>query len=268
MTRVCALAGVVLFAIPAMGASPGLPPLAFHRAIYEVSLAHTAGGIVAAHGRMAIEFRDTCDGWSTTQRFIADMTDSQGVASRTDFFVSAWESKDGRTMRFDVSDTRNGKSQERQRGSATLGADGSGRVELLRGKPASFALPKGTQFPTSQMLAILGAAQSGRRSYKHLVFSGGGQSDLNFSTAVIGKFVAPSALSSEHAVDAGGVIRGVAAWSALISAYPVSTHAETPDYEVAAHLFANGVNGSMSLIYPDYMLKAKLVRLEPLKASC
>jgi len=245
-----------------------LPPLAFHRAIYEVSLAHTAGGIVAARGRMAIEFRDTCDGWSTTQRFIADMTDSQGVSSRTDFFVTAWESKDGRTMRFDVSDTRNGKSEERQRGSATLEADGSGRVELLRGKPASFALPKGTQFPTSQMLAILRAVQGGRQSYKHLVFSGGGQSDLNFSTAVMGKFVEPSALLSEHAADTGGIIRDVPVWSALISAYPVSSHAESPDYEVAAHLFANGINGSMSLIYPDYTLRAVLSRLEAVRPSC
>ena len=266
MTR--ALAAIALSAFLGMGAAPLPPPLASHRAIYEISLEHTSGSIVAAHGRMAIEFKDTCDGWSTTQRLIADMTDSEGVASRTDFFVTAWESKDGRTMRFDVSDSRDGKEDERQRGSATLGDDGGGRVELVRGKPASFALPKGTQFPTSQMNAILRNAQNGKSSYKHLVFQGGDPTDLNFSTAAIGKAILPEALAREHAADTEGLLNHVPAWAALISFYPVSSHVESPDYEVAAHLFANGINGSMSLIYSHYTLRAELVRLEPLKASC
>jgi hypothetical protein len=38
-----------------------------NRTIYELSLAHTsAGGMIAARGRIVIEFRDVCDGWATT----------------------------------------------------------------------------------------------------------------------------------------------------------------------------------------------------------
>jgi hypothetical protein len=262
MRRVCALAGAIFFASAGIGVAL---PLASDRAIYDVSLERTSGGdVVAAHGRMAIVFHDTCDGWSTTQRLIADMTGSDGSESRTDFFVSAWESRDGRTMRFDIGDTRNGKAKSRQRGSVTLDADGAGRVVLAAGKPAQFTLPKGTQFPTEQTLAVLRTAQRGGTAFKHFVFQGGDPSNLNFSTATIGKPVSPAAL----AADRSSLLKNVAAWPVLLSFYPLNVHAESPDYEVATELYANGINGSMSLIYPTYTLRAKLVRLEPLTPHC
>ena len=265
MTRALALA--MALAMVGTGAAP-VPHLASYRAIYEVSLAHTSGSVLAARGRMAVEFHDVCDGWSTTQRLIADMTDSEGVASRTDFFVTAWESKDGRTMRFDINNTHDGKVDSRQRGSAALAPDGSGSVQLASGKPPKFPLPKGTEFPTAQILAVLHAAETGGLSSKHLVFQGGDPSDLNFSTVVIGKQASTAALVPDAEVDRNGLIKGVPAWSVLLSYFPLSTHKESPDYEVATHLYANGVSGSMSLVYPDYTLRAMLVRLEPLPSAC
>jgi hypothetical protein len=266
MTRAFALAALVA----ALGLGAGAPPphLASYRAVYEVTLEHTSGGVLAAHGRMAVEFRDTCDGWATSQRLIADMTDSQGVLSRTDFFVTAWESKDGRTMRFDINNSHDGKVESRHRGSAQLAPDGSGHVELAAGKPAKFSLPKGTEFPTAQILSLLRVAASGSGTAKHLVFQGGDRTDLNFSTAVVGRRAVAPAIASAIAIDRHGLLKNAAAWPVLISYFPVSSRAETPDYEVATHLFANGVNGSMSLVYPDYTLRATLGRLDPLHASC
>jgi hypothetical protein len=109
---------------------------------------------------------------------------------------------------------------------------------------------------------------SGKRFYKHLVFQGGDRSDLDLSTAAMGKSLDATALAKDRAVDKSGLIRRVPASAVLISFFPVGSHQETPDYEVAAHVFANGINGTMSLIYPDYTLRASLARLEPLKPSC
>jgi len=263
-----ALALATALAVFGTGAAP-LPSLVSYRAIYEVSLEHTSGGVLAARGRMAVEFHDTCDGWSTTQRLIADMTDSEGTASRTDFFVTAWESKDGHTMRFDINNAHDGKTLSRQRGSAALAADGSGSVQLASGKPPRFSLPKGTEFPTAQIIAVLHAAQGGgSASLKHLVFQGGDPTDLNFSTAVVGKQANAAALASDLQADKSGLLKGMPAWSVLLSYFPLSARNESPDYEVATHLYANGVSGSMSLVYPDYTLRAMLVRLEPLRSAC
>jgi len=44
----------------------------------------------------------------------------------------------------------------------------------------------------------------------------------------------------------------------------MSDSAETPEYEIAADLYANGVIGTMTLIYARFTLKAKLVKLERL----
>lgn len=265
------LAALAVAAIAGAANPNTLPPvtLASHRAIYDITLDHTTGsGFLTAHGRMAIQFKNTCDGWTTAQRLIADMTDANGAATHTDYFVTAWESKDGRTMRFDVSDTRNGKIITRRRGQATLDANGAGRVEYANGGRRAFALPNGTEFPTSQILDIVRAAQAGQGSLRHVVFQGGGRSSINFSTAAIGRPVDAAKLSADRATDKSGLLRGTSAYNALIAFYPLNTHAEQPDYEVATRLFANGINGSMSLVYPTYTLRATLVRLEALYPSC
>jgi hypothetical protein len=262
------LAAAALLAFFVSGVAPAAAQLLSNRAIYELSLERTTGGVVTARGRMATEFRDTCDGWSTTQRMIADMTDSGGAASRTDFSVSSWESKDGRTMRFDIVESNGGKAGKHQRGSATLSPDGAGSVILAEGSPKTFALPRGTQFPTAQILALLRAAATGKTSFRHVIFQGGAPANLNFSTAVIGKSADDEQLSADRAADRYGLVKRVRAWTVLVSFFPLTSRAEFPDYEVATHLFANGVNGSMSLVYPDYTLRATLVRLEPLIPSC
>jgi hypothetical protein len=266
MKRACALA--VAVAILGTGAAPPPLRLVSYRAVYDVSLDRTSGAVLAARGRLAAEFRDTCDGWSTTQRLITDLTNAEGALNRNDFIVTAWESKDGRTMRFDVNFSTNGKSVERERGAASIGPDGSGTVTLLQGKPAKFPLPRGTQFPTEQVLAVLHAARAGGMSLKHIVFEGGGKTDVNLSTATIGGGLSANALTSDRSADRKGLIRDAASWPVLMSYFPLSTRAEVPDYEVATHLFENGVSGSMSFIYPGYTLRVKLVRLEPLQTSC
>jgi hypothetical protein len=238
--------------------------LVSNRAVYEVALAHTAGNtVLAAHGRMAIAFRDTCDGWSTEQRLIADLSNPNGKVTRTDFFVSAWESKDGRTMRFDVATTQNGKAQSRNRGSALLAADGSGKAQLLQGTTATVALPRATQFPTDQTLAILRAVQSGIHSVKHVVFQGGDASDVEYSVARIG--VGPTdAARPSRSVDPTGLLAHARSWPVLISFYPLQGRSEAADYSIATRLYDNGISGSMTLIYPDYTLKATLVHLDTL----
>lgn len=267
MKKPLALAAAVAF-VGSGAAPPPAPHLASYRAIYAVSLEHTNGAVLAAHGRMAVEFRDTCDGWSTAQRLIDDVTDSDGVPSRTDFIVTAWESKDGRTMRFDVNETRDGKTEERERGSAALDPDGTGHVELLVGKPAHFGLPKGTQFPTTQILSVLRAVHKGRSSLKTIVFEGGDASSVNFSTAVMGKPLDADALALDRAADKDGLLKNVAAWPVLLSYFPLSSRAESPDYEVEGHFYDNGISGTMSFIYANYRLRITLTRLEALHAPC
>jgi hypothetical protein len=258
----------VLLLLAATGSTAAAPVVLLpNRAVYELSLAHTsAGGVIAAHGRIAIEFRDVCDGWTTTQRMLADLTDADGRVGRADFLVTAWESKSGREMRFDITNSVDGKLIERQRGRAREAADGSGTVELAEPKAMQFALPRATEFPTSQVIDILQAADAEQTSTKGVVFQGGDKSDLYLSTVVMGRKT--SQMQSDAAIDKSGLLKNVPAWSVLISYFANDTQSETPDYAVASRLYANGVIGAMSLIYSNYTLKATLTQLEPLPRAC
>src|SRR5690349_11582792 len=109
---------VISIAQPAFAAPVALQS---HRAVYDISLARTRpGSMSAVTGRTVIEFRDACTGYTTTQRFIADMTTAQGEASRNDFSISQSEAKDGRLIRFKISSSVNGKVLERFNGTAEL----------------------------------------------------------------------------------------------------------------------------------------------------
>src|SRR5579862_8076707 len=232
MMRRIALAALCAFGTVGPAVSGEADPLIPHRAIYDISLDRTTGSdVLTARGRMAVQFKNTCDGWSTAQRLIADMTDSKGVVTRTDYFVTAWESKDGRDMRFDVSNMRDGKPLSRERGEATLDADGSGKVQFTNGKLGSFPLPKGTEFPTTEMLDIVHAAQRGQSSFKHIVFQGGGRESLNLSTAVIQKPSDPAKLTPDLSVDRVNLLRGTDVWTVLISYFSLNARIEQPDYE-------------------------------------
>lgn len=240
-----------------------------NRATYDLRLERTSpGGAVSARGRMVIQFRDACDGWSTAERTVLDVTESDGAVSRSDFLVAAWESKDGRRMRFDVKNASGGKLDKEKRGTATLVHDGKAVVTMLTPIRREFTLPAETVFPTAQTEALIAAAVHGQDRVKRLVFEGGDQDDLYVSTAVIGRPAPSQATSAEHAIDKSGLIRNVPAWNVLVSYFDNTRDNELPEYEIGTRLYANGVSGNMSLVYSRYTLRATLTRLEPLKPSC
>lgn len=260
MTRWRLLAALAV-AAGSIAAGPALVP---NRATYEVSLAHAEpGGIVGARGRTVIEVSDTCDGWRTVERFLLDTSDGDGQVSRSDFVITAWESKTGQAMRFDVTDMTDGAIAERDKGHAELGTDAS-TVTLTAPAAASFALPAGTVFPMAQTLEILRAAEAGRSSLSGPVFQGGGETSLYYSAVTIGRRVGLADPAREAPDGAADLLSGVAAWPVVMGYYPNGKDGLTPDYEVATRLYANGVAGTMSLIYPDFTLKATLTKLERL----
>lgn len=256
---------VVLAAVFGLGLIAAAPiRLESNRAIYKVGLDHALpGGLIAVHGRTVIEFRVTCDGYETRQRFIADMTGPDSNVSRSDFVIQAWEAKTGQAMRFDVTNMVDGQIAERYKGKASLSEDGSGEVSLSEPGAASFALPAGTLLPAIQTLDVIKAAEAGEHSLNRTVFQGGDKTDLYYATATIGA-QAPDSVTDQEAAAAGEMLKGVPAWPVLMSYYPTAQDAVSPEYEIAARLYANGILGSMSMVYSRFTLRATLEKVEKL----
>lgn len=232
------------------------------REIYDVSLERTSGYLFTAHGRTVVETHTGCGPTHTLQRSLADVTYQDGEPIRTDFVIETWESTDGRTLRFHVRNTQSGTGTESHDGVAKLAADGSGEVTFTT-KDRPFALPHGTMFPSAFARAMLEAAQKGHDLDNHMVFQGGGQSALVTAAAKIGRRTSGS---HETARDAAGLLERGPVWPILISYF--ESNGEQPSSEVAANLYGNGLLGSFSLVYPQFSLRAKLVRVERLRSSC
>jgi len=268
MKRLAIAAAVVAAGTAVAHAAP--IDLLSHRAQYDVTLASTRpGGVVAMHGRTVLEFRDVCTGWTTTQRFISDMSDAKGSDIHSDFIVSSSEDKDGKIIRFKIKNLVNGKTTQRFEGTGTLAAAG-GEVRLTSPAGQHFSLPGGTLLPTQHTLAVLRAAMAGQSGFHETVFQGGDSTDLYDTATVIGKPSGKKQHDQDKAADPDGLLKGVAAWPTLVSYFPHGGDSERADYEIAYRLYANGVIASMTLIYPNFTMKADLVKLEklPAAASC
>lgn len=265
MKRAVALAAAVVMAGTSVAQAAPINLLS-HRAQYEVTLASTRpGGVVAMRGRTVLEFRDVCTGWTTTQRFISDMSDAKGNDVHSDFIVSSSEDKDGKIIRFKIKNLVNGKTTQRFEGTGTLATAG-GEVRLTSPAGQRFTLPGGTLLPTQHTLTVLRAAMAGRSGFHETVFQGGDSSDLYDTTTVVGKPVGKRQHDQDKAADTAGLLNGVTAWPTLVSYFPHQGDTERADYEIAYRLYANGVIASMTLIYPNFTMKADLVKLEKLPA--
>lgn len=265
MTRCLRAASAIVVGLGMIAAAPAPVSLVSNRATYDVSLASALpGGVVAVRGRTVTEFRDTCDGWATTQRFLSDMTDAANNVSRSDFVITAWESKAGKLLTFDFTNMVDGQVIEHRKGTATRNDDGTVDVALTVPREAHLQLPAGTMFPTEQTVKVLQAAEAGRSEMNGSVFQGGDKTDLYVSTAAIGKPLPLAGALDDVPSGAADMLRGVQAWPVLMSYFSSSGDALTPEYEVSSRLYANGIVGTMSLIYARFTLSAKLTKIEPL----
>lgn len=229
--------------------------------VFEISLEQTSGFLLTAHGRTVVETRTGCGTTHTIQRSLSDMTYKDGQPIRTDFVIETWESNNGRTLRFRARNAQTGYAAQIHAGMATLNADGRGRVTFTS-KDKSFELPQGTMFPGAFSRALLDAAAHGRDLENHPVFQGGDRGALVIAAAKVGRH---RKQPRETAKDPGHLLKEEV-WPVLISYF--SPGGQLPSSEVAAHMYGNGLLGSLSLIYPAYTLRAKLARVERLRSSC
>lgn len=265
MKKLVFAAATLVFVSAASAAPIALVP---HRATYNVTLASTRpGSMVAVRGRTVLEFRDNCKSWTTTQRFIADLTDGKSTERHTDFIVSSVEDKGGKSLKFKVRNLINGVTTQRFEGIGMLATAG-GEVRLTSPRGQHFDLPTGTLLPIQHTLAVLRAASAGTQDFHETVFQGGDRNDLYDTTTVIGRPATPAVRALDSAADGAGLLKNVPAWPTLVSYFSHDSTDERADYEMAYRLYANGVAASMSLIYPNFTMKADLIKLEPLPSHC
>ena len=253
-----------LLSFPAQAADAEIL-LAPHRAIYDLTqIRGDANNAVSVRGRLAIEVQDTCEGHTTNQRFWTEMQNAEGNTSISDFTLSSWESKDGKTFRFQMRNEVDGETTEEYTGTAELKADGTGSIAMTKPETAALDMPEGAVFPNHHLIELIRHALAGDRFVSIRVFDGSGEEGLFETGGTIGNPFPPEDGSNPVLAP----LKGLRSWPFRIAFFPLLTKAEEPQYEIGFRMYENGVSGDLVLDYLSYALKGQLVRREMLPHGC
>jgi len=237
--------------------------IAPHRAVYRMALAKaTSGsGIASAEGAMAMEWGESCEGWTVEQRYRLRLDYTQGGESDIAVSFATYEAKDGSSYRFFIERARPGSVPDSISGRAVRGEKAM-RADFETPEPVTLDLPGDVLFPTQHSLAILDAAEAGQKFASSMVFDGNEVEEATEITAVIGRPIpAPS--------DGEALLRRPS-WPVRLAFFgPDGASDGLPDYEMGLRLYDNGIVTDMQLDYGDFVVDAVLDKLEALpKPGC
>ncbi len=250
-------AALIVMALAVIGTTASAQVLRPVRAVYEMHLnkSRDSSGIEGAKGRLVVELIEDCAGYIFNQAFISHITASQGPDILSDIQASVWESRDGRTLRFNLLNRINGKVVEREQGKANLKGNDGGHAIWQLPQARELALPKGTLFPISHNREVLARAMEGSRGFEIPLFDGSNEAGYYHAAVFIGERqtgIDPSQLSPKDQPR----------WPIRLAYYYFENQLGVPEFEVGYTLYGNGVVDGLTLDYPEFGLRGRLVELD------
>lgn len=242
------------------------PALLSHRAVYGLSqhIGSVGTDITAVNGRLEITFEVACDGWRIEQYIGFRLYHSEGSGLEHVARLSGWESTDGIDYWFNTLSYEDRELLEEISGVAQLDAPGgSGLTRFAKPVKETKPLPAGTIFPARHLVELIAAARDGKQHLTRTVFDGSTLDSPYEITAFIGKERAPG---DENLPE---LVSQRRSWSFRLAYFKISAVQPSPEFELSAILYENGVAGDMIYDYGDFAIDVKLRELEVLPAqSC
>ena len=245
--------------------------LAPHRAVYDLSLAETAGGsrsVDSARGRIAFDFGgDACEGYTLKYRQVTVLEGGDAGQRTLDVRTATFESGDGKTIRFRTDSQFEGKPEENVDGDAELQGDALS-VRLKQPKSETVVLPGQVLFPTEHLKRLVEAGRAGQTTVSVRVFDGSEDGKKVYDTlALIGRRIEPGAGSNLEEPARQEALAKLPRWPVTISYFKTGTGDQTPAYTMSFELYENGVSRALKIDYGDLALKGDLTKLEVLPLS-
>jgi hypothetical protein len=246
--------------LPGLAGADGLTG---QQALYDLTLSKVrTHDVTGAAGQMSFDVVDGCAGWATTQHMTLLVRNADGSLNKSVTDYITWESKDGKTLTFSLSERDNdGKVQVDAAGAATKKPDGTGLITYTTPAHTALKLPPGTLFPMAHTAALLQANADGKSFIAPPLFDGttpdGAQATLVAELGHQGPgktgFPALDGLSSAD-VD--------------IAFFPRKNSDENPDFRTQMRYFTNGVATDIVLDFGDFIMTGKLKSLSIPAAVC
>ncbi|MDO9710485.1 cell envelope integrity EipB family protein [Paracraurococcus lichenis] len=253
---------------PVPAAEPGAEAMIGHRAAYKLTLdkVRDNSDIARAEGVMLYEVVDACDGWATRQRFQLRITDRDGQDVETTSDYSTFETKDGKKLRFSLTQTSQGAVSQRIAGDAETTPEG-GTVKYTEPEAKEETLPEGTLLPMLHTIRSLAAARAGSRMLVVPLFDGTSAEGAQDTTTVISAWTPPQANARFPDLAKLGSARMRVAFFDRDKGSDAGG-ASAPDYEVGLRYFENGVADDLKMDFGEFSVDGKLQELSILPNPC
>ncbi len=274
--RQAALASVTASAVLGAVLGAALVPPAFagkfqpHRAVYELKLdsSQMSADIADLSGRMVLEWTgNACTGYKLAQRLVMQVMTMDDIRVVRDLRFRSSEAADGRNFEFDFQRFMNGEEVERIKGHASK--EGTSAVHFEEPNAPDLALAPETVFPSAFSLALVETAEAGETTYSRPIYEGAEVDTAFLASAFIGK-------SRGDDTTLEGVKMGEEAakdmaaqewWRVQLSYHNPSRVDGVPEYQVAYHLYANGISSGLKMDYIDFKVDAGLSSLDYLPSE-
>ncbi len=236
-----------------------------HRALYALTMVESRANsnLARVEGRMAYEWKESCEAWITDQKLALDYLYVEGASMRFTSHFSSWENKAGSSFSFTVERTRNGRPAEEFRGAAEF-EDGEGEAGYTLPDASTVALPADTVFPTEHLMQLLAHAEAGDVLYNATLFDGSDETGMMQASAFIGPVRSGKPDTASLPGEAVDLMQSPRRRVRIAFFEPESPD-DTPDYEMEMTLHANGVVSDLRIEYEDFTLHGVLTGLEPLE---
>ncbi|ATR22548.1 Hypothetical protein RMHFA_04443 [Roseomonas mucosa] len=249
---------------------PGVQDMAAHRAAYRLTLEKTRenSDVAGVQGAMLFEVLDACDGWTTRQRLTLRILNRDGQQIDTASDYSTYESKDGHTLRFSMTQSSGGAVSQRVVGEATREADGSGTIRYEQPQASEARMPPGTLFPMMHTIKAIDTAVEGRRMMLAPLMDGTSEDGSQDSTTFILNWDGKPQEKPRFPLLAN---QGSGRMRIAFFGKPDGKDAggaASPDYEVGLRYYANGVADDMKMDFGEFTLNGALEKLDPVPSRC
>jgi hypothetical protein len=258
------IAGLAL-AWPAR-AVPSAGELASHRAIYELTLAHSHGSsTVGARGRILYDFAGSaCEGYKLEFRQVSELDNGEGRVTLSDLRSNTWEDGDGKSYQFKSQNYTNNRLVDSVDGEAVRQA-GQIAVTLTKPKNETLDLDRAVVFPTEHVKRIIDAARAGQSILQFPVYDGSESGQKVYNTlTVMGRTIGPDEKVPTDAAAALQALAGLKRWPVTVSYFDRSSRAgeQTPAYSISFELYENGISRALLLDYNDFAIRGDLTSLQ------
>lgn len=247
---------------------PGHERMLAHRAAYRLTLdgARDSGGVAQAQGLMLFDILDACDAWAARQRFTLIIQDRDGNAIETSSEYNTLEGKDGRSLRFSLTQITEGAVTSRVAGTAELTPEG-GVVRYTEPSTTEERLPPGTLLPMLHTMRSVAAARAGQRILVAPLFDGtSDEGAQDTTTIIVGGWTAPQPNASFPLLATLGSARMRIAF--FDRDQGTQGGASTPSYEVSLRYYENGVADELLMDFGDFRVRGELAELTAIASPC